>query len=71
MNIPYGYRRPPITVIDRKVDFICAECGEPGVGRYNSKVHDGECRRVWNLKITKRTLYRLRDQRRLAKAAAG
>ena len=43
---PYlGNYRPPVTLRDRKVEFVCQECGRPGWGPPNARTHPGKCRR--------------------------
>lgn len=53
---PYG--EPQMTGIGKfphvAVEFVCAECGKPGVGSRNAKVHAGECRRKWQNRINAR-----------------
>lgn len=43
---PYrGAYRPPVTLRDRKVEFLCEECKRPGWGPPNARTHSGKCRR--------------------------
>ena len=63
----YDYRKPPIMVRTPMSPFICKQCGLPGIGSYNAKVHPGECRRLWGNAISRRHGKSTREQ----KAAEG
>lgn len=60
----YDYRKPPVIVVTKMKDFICAECHLPGHGAMNAVVHQGECKRVWQNRITRLNFLRRRDQKR-------
>jgi hypothetical protein len=50
--------------IPRKVEFICAWCGLPGVGQPGTKTHPGLCRRQHRLKMGREYSRKLYDRKK-------
>lgn len=49
---------------NKTASFTCKVCGQPGQGAPNAIVHPGECRRVWQDRITYRSRYRWTPKRK-------
>jgi len=47
-------RKPPLIVTNKIKHFICAQCLQPATGSINARVHQGDCRKLWQAKITSR-----------------
>jgi hypothetical protein len=67
---PYDTAKPPILLVQRRVEYVCSVCKKPGMGPPNARVHPGRCRDAYTIKRAAERMLKAKTRKALARAVA-